>query len=217
MVFESRIRYIGNANIGVKQLSRFDDKRNLGSWRLALSSPNRSHQPQRTIPATSLGLRSPLNSDAKVRSHSTPNIRTLPSSPASTSSSHSLKPEPNRTLSAAQLKLVRLTLSPEYSPPTTLPKRNPHCKRRLPKYPLDATDSSGLWKWLHTLRLHKYEKNLQGLTPRELLHLDEEELKQRGVDTVGARNKLLVVCSTPGYMNPLLTFSIRLSERRKSR
>jgi hypothetical protein len=36
---------------------------------------------------------------------------------------------------------------------------------------------------------------LQGLTPRELLELDEEELMRRGVDTVGARKKLLVVSS----------------------
>jgi hypothetical protein len=38
---------------------------------------------------------------------------------------------------------------------------------------------------------------LTGLTPRELLELDEAELVRRGVDTVGARNKLLVVSLHP--------------------
>jgi SAM domain (Sterile alpha motif) len=97
------------------------------------------------------------------------------------------------SLSTIQLNLVRLTLTPSYSPPLTPPKRSPPRKRKIPKYPLDATDDSALQKWLHTLRLHKYLKNLAGLTMRELLEVDEEELLRRGVDTLGARRKLLVV------------------------
>lgn len=69
---------------------------------------------------------------------------------------------------------------------------------------MDGKDPKWLSKWLHTLRLHKYAKNLQGLTPKELLDLREEDVIERGVDRVGARNKLILVC----YRNICFSFSL---------
>ena len=45
--------------------------------------------------------------------------------------------------------------------------------------------------WLQSLRLHKYTNNLKNMYWRELVELDEEALKARGVYTLGARKKML--------------------------
>ncbi|KAG7711488.1 hypothetical protein KL929_000988 [Ogataea haglerorum] len=45
--------------------------------------------------------------------------------------------------------------------------------------------------WLKTLRLHKYTDNLQHLKWPEMIELNDAQLAELGVSTVGARNKLL--------------------------
>lgn len=45
--------------------------------------------------------------------------------------------------------------------------------------------------WLKTLRLHKYTENLQHLKWEDMVQLDDAELANLGVSTLGARNKLL--------------------------
>lgn len=61
----------------------------------------------------------------------------------------------------------------------------------MPTFPHNSQDPRWLAKWLRALRLHKYEKCLAGLTPAQVAHLDEDRLQSLGVDTVGARTKLL--------------------------
>lgn len=46
-------------------------------------------------------------------------------------------------------------------------------------------------QWLKTLRLHKYTDNLKSLSWEEMIELDDDQLQDLGVTTVGARNKLL--------------------------
>jgi len=98
------------------------------------------------------------------------------------------------TKKEAKINLIHLTccLHHPLSPPnsTPIPKR----PRKIPKFPIDGKNPAWLSKWLRSLRLHKYTENLGGLTPSELLELDEEEILRRDVDTLGARTKLLVVC-----------------------
>jgi len=45
--------------------------------------------------------------------------------------------------------------------------------------------------WLKTLRLHKYTDNLKDLKWEEMIKLDDQQLADLGVSTLGARNKLL--------------------------
>ncbi|KAK1766306.1 hypothetical protein QBC33DRAFT_516206 [Phialemonium atrogriseum] len=66
----------------------------------------------------------------------------------------------------------------------------------LPVFPRDAGDPRWLSRWLRSLRLHKYERCLGGMRPAELLELADEDLRRLGVDTVGARNKLLRCCKS---------------------
>ncbi len=75
--------------------------------------------------------------------------------------------------------------------------RSPHGRRGSSKPPEDPTDPSLLQdipNWLRTLRLHKYTDNLKDLKWEELVKLDEKGLEARGVNALGARNKMLKVC-----------------------
>ncbi|KAH7327305.1 hypothetical protein BKA65DRAFT_510341 [Rhexocercosporidium sp. MPI-PUGE-AT-0058] len=63
---------------------------------------------------------------------------------------------------------------------------------KIPHYTTDESDPRWLLNWLHSLRLHKYAPSLQGLTPSTLLELNEDELLERGIDSIGARKKLIV-------------------------
>ncbi|KAH7156910.1 hypothetical protein EDB81DRAFT_757323 [Dactylonectria macrodidyma] len=61
----------------------------------------------------------------------------------------------------------------------------------MPVFPNNSQDPKWSAKWLRALRLHKYEKCLAGLSPAQVERLNDEDLQQLGVDTVGARGKLL--------------------------
>ncbi|VEU22386.1 DEKNAAC103521 [Brettanomyces naardenensis] len=70
------------------------------------------------------------------------------------------------------------------SPPSVLKSAAPQdiaSKKLLENIPL----------WLKTLRLHKYTDNLKGLQWEKMVELDDQDLEDLGVSTVGARNKLL--------------------------
>ena len=74
--------------------------------------------------------------------------------------------------------------------------RSPRGRRGSSKPPEDPTDPSLLQDipaWLRSLRLHKYTDNLKDLKWTELIELDEKGLEDRGVNALGARNKLLKV------------------------
>ncbi|KAM0333886.1 hypothetical protein ACHAPQ_005175 [Fusarium lateritium] len=61
----------------------------------------------------------------------------------------------------------------------------------MPAFPYDTQDSRWAAKWLRALRLHKYESCLSGLSPAQVASLDDEDLQRLGIDTVGARSKML--------------------------
>lgn len=72
--------------------------------------------------------------------------------------------------------------------------RSPRGRRGSSKPPEDPTDPSLLQDipaWLRSLRLHKYTDNLKDLKWQDLVELDEKGLEDRGVNALGARNKLL--------------------------
>ena len=74
--------------------------------------------------------------------------------------------------------------------------RSPRGRRGSSKPPEDPTDPSLLQdipSWLRSLRLHKYTDNLKDLKWDELVQLDEKGLEERGVNALGARNKMLKV------------------------
>jgi hypothetical protein len=74
--------------------------------------------------------------------------------------------------------------------------RSPRGRRGSSKPPEDPTDPNLLQdipSWLRTLRLHKYTDNLKDLKWDELVKLDEKGLEARGVNALGARNKMLKV------------------------
>ncbi|KAJ9501727.1 Flap-structured DNA-binding and RNA-binding protein [Exophiala xenobiotica] len=74
--------------------------------------------------------------------------------------------------------------------------RSPRGRRGSSKPPEDPTDPSLLQDiptWLRSLRLHKYTDNLKDLKWQELVELDEKGLEARGVNALGARNKMLKV------------------------
>lgn len=74
--------------------------------------------------------------------------------------------------------------------------RSPRGRRGSSKPPEDPTDPSLLKdipSWLRSLRLHKYTDNLKDLKWTELVELDEKALEDRGVNALGARNKMLKV------------------------
>ncbi|KAF5668185.1 hypothetical protein FHETE_5451 [Fusarium heterosporum] len=61
----------------------------------------------------------------------------------------------------------------------------------MPTFPHTSQDPQWATKWLRALRLHKYEGCLSGLSPAQVLRLDDDDLRQLGIDTVGARAKML--------------------------
>jgi hypothetical protein len=74
--------------------------------------------------------------------------------------------------------------------------RSPRGRRGSSKPPEDPTDPSLLQDipaWLRSLRLHKYTDNLKDLKWSELVELDDKGLEDRGVNALGARNKMLKV------------------------
>ncbi|KAJ5921728.1 hypothetical protein N7454_009202 [Penicillium verhagenii] len=74
--------------------------------------------------------------------------------------------------------------------------RSPRGRRGSSKPPEDPTDPTLLKdipSWLRSLRLHKYTDNLKDLKWTELVELDEKALEDRGVNALGARNKMLKV------------------------
>ncbi|KAJ5586771.1 uncharacterized protein N7459_002536 [Penicillium hispanicum] len=74
--------------------------------------------------------------------------------------------------------------------------RSPRGRRGSSKPPEDPTDPSLLKdipSWLRSLRLHKYTDNLKDLKWTELVELDDKALEERGVNALGARNKMLKV------------------------
>lgn len=102
--------------------------------------------------------------------------------------------------------------------------RSPRGRRGTSKPPEDPTDPSLLQDipgWLRSLRLHKYTDNLKNLKWEELVELDHKGLEERGVNALGARNKMLKVnhMSLHGSsVKPLtLRVGIRTSQRSKSR
>ena len=74
--------------------------------------------------------------------------------------------------------------------------RSPRGRRGSSKPPEDPTDVNLLKDipgWLRSLRLHKYTDNLKDIPWEELILLDEKGLEARGVNALGARNKMLKV------------------------
>ena len=74
--------------------------------------------------------------------------------------------------------------------------RSPRGRRptsRPPEDPADPRLLQDIEKWLKTLRLHKYTDNLKDLKWQELIQLDDKALEARGVNALGARNKMLKV------------------------
>ena len=76
--------------------------------------------------------------------------------------------------------------------------RSPRGRRGTSKPPEDPTDPALLADipaWLRTLRLHKYTDNLKDMRWQDLVQLDDDGLDKKGVNALGARRKLLKVCS----------------------
>ncbi|CAK36944.1 protein vts1 [Aspergillus awamori] len=74
--------------------------------------------------------------------------------------------------------------------------RSPRGRRGSSKPPEDPTDPNLLKdipSWLRSLRLHKYTENLKDLKWTELVELNDKALEDRGVNALGARNKMLKV------------------------
>ncbi|EEH11290.1 SAM domain-containing protein [Histoplasma capsulatum var. duboisii H88] len=74
--------------------------------------------------------------------------------------------------------------------------RSPRGRRGSSKPPEDPTDPHLLQdipSWLRSLRLHKYTENLKDLKWTELIELNDKGLEERGVNALGARNKMLKV------------------------
>lgn len=74
--------------------------------------------------------------------------------------------------------------------------RSPRGRRGSSKPPEDPTDPNLLKDipaWLRSLRLHKYTEHLKDLKWTELIELDDKALEERGVNALGARNKMLKV------------------------
>lgn len=74
--------------------------------------------------------------------------------------------------------------------------RSPRGRRGTSKPPEDPTDPALLQdipSWLRSLRLHKYTDNLKDYKWEDLVELDHKGLEERGVNALGARNKMLKV------------------------
>ena len=99
--------------------------------------------------------------------------------------------------------------------------RSPRGRRGSSKPPEDPTDMNLLRDipaWLRSLRLHKYTDNLKDLTWEQLVELDDKGLEARGVNALGARNKMLKVGSImllKFYKTPLI--DVRLSSKSRKR
>lgn len=63
----------------------------------------------------------------------------------------------------------------------------------MPVFPHNSQDPRWAAKWLRALRLHKYERCLSGMSPAQVSCLEDEDLQRLGIDTVGARAKMLRV------------------------
>jgi len=88
--------------------------------------------------------------------------------------------------------------------------RSPRGRRGSSKPPEDPTDPNLLQDipaWLRSLRLHKYTDNLKDLKWEELVKLDDKGLEERGVQAVGARNKMLKVSLHSLFCRALLMVS----------
>jgi SAM domain (Sterile alpha motif) len=96
--------------------------------------------------------------------------------------------------------------------------RSPRGRRGSSKPPEDPTDPSLLQdipQWLRSLRLHKYTDNLKELKWEELVQLDDKGLEARGVNALGARNKMIKVRTLPASM--FLTVLTRSRSSNKSK
>ncbi|KAK5086719.1 Flap-structured DNA-binding and RNA-binding protein [Lithohypha guttulata] len=74
--------------------------------------------------------------------------------------------------------------------------RSPRGRRGSSKPPEDPADPKLLEDipgWLRSLRLHKYTDNLKDMNWEDLVLLDDKGLEARGVNALGARNKMLKV------------------------
>lgn len=100
---------------------------------------------------------------------------------------HKTRSKTNAT-TETQLNLIRLTTFASHRPKTRK-KRS----RKISHFPRDVSGPRWLLNWLHSLRLHKYASYLRGLSPSALLELDEDELIERGIGSIRARMKLIVV------------------------
>jgi hypothetical protein len=81
--------------------------------------------------------------------------------------------------------------------------RSPRGRRGSSKPPEDPTDVNLLKDipgWLRSLRLHKYTDNLKDLNWEDLIQLDDKGLEARGVNALGARNKMLKVSDEKWYL-----------------
>lgn len=86
--------------------------------------------------------------------------------------------------------------------------RSPRGRRGSSKPPEDPTDPKLLEdipNWLRSLRLHKYTDNLKDLKWEELVMLDDKGLEARGVNALGARNKMLKVSLSITKIRHMLT------------
>lgn len=94
--------------------------------------------------------------------------------------------------------------------------RSPRGRRGSSKPPEDPTDPKLLEdipSWLRSLRLHKYTDNLKDMSWSELVMLDDKGLEARGVNALGARNKMLKVSSMLYlYWNSLTLSGLRASQ-----
>lgn len=89
--------------------------------------------------------------------------------------------------------------------------RSPRGRRGSSKPPEDPTDPNLLQdipSWLRSLRLHKYTENLKDLKWTELIELDDKGLEERGVNALGARNKMLKVSGENDPFYTLLLINV---------
>ena len=96
--------------------------------------------------------------------------------------------------------------------------RSPRSRRGTSKPPEDPTDPSLLQDipaWLRSLRLHKYTDNLKSLDWTDLIELDDKGLEDRGVNALGARRKMLKVCSKPQSVRNAVAHVIKVFEQVK--
>ena len=99
--------------------------------------------------------------------------------------------------------------------------RSPRGRRGSSKPPEDPTDPNLLQDiptWLRSLRLHKYTDNLKDLKWTDLVELDDKGLEDRGVNALGARNKMLKVSLSPPFLLSMFTnyLGLRTSPRSES-